>query len=721
MLFAFLLALAADTTLAVPVSEDTAVYSSPALRDLVRSAVEINRRVPEQLGGYRARLESEISYGNRRSEGMEMAVGIEQIASTLTWDRTGSYEQVVTGYRSQSIGASFATLSFFRNGWAIPSLYGNRLALLFGRDTSEAARRQRTRRSAEPLYAIHPLADDREEYYRYSGGDTIVTLRVDGREIPIVRVEVTLRPNVAARSVIFLGELHLDAARHQVVRMRGFFATVGGPKARFDLLRGAALQGIAFVEAENAEVNGAFWLPAYQRFEAHAASNAAGDGRAIFRIITRYRDREILPPPPGITVGAADDTLVVHPFRLLVRNADTLSAFRDWGSEIGAATASVTAEDFGDVAPDAWRPDGAPRLSVETERALDVVRVDRIQGVFTGAGLVMRFRDAVPGLTLRTAAGYAWSEQTVRGRLVAEYRRGRTTTSLRAVRSLDLTNDFRSPYDSGSTTGALFGRNEYDYVDRWSAGAQVQRFLGRSQRAQLRVELAATEDRDVVVHLPRSPVGLGQDFRSNRPVTAGHYARSVVTLDYRPNVSLEFLRPGVGARLTYERGDGELEYQRLEGRFTARANRGPLVFGARLDAGITTPDAPPQQLFELGKNQNLPGYGYKEFAGDQAAVFRAQVLWASGWMGAPLRLAQRVWLPSPAPALALGVQAGWTGASNASALSTITALGSIPSERVRSSGSLTLRFFGGAVGIGAARPIDYPGSWRWVIEFGQRL
>ena len=720
MFFALLLAFSADTA-AQPAVSDTARYATRALREVVERASETNRRVPAELGGYRARLESEISFGNRRSERMEMAVSIEQVASTLTWDRTGSYEQVVTGYRSQSIGAQIATLGFFRNGWAIPSLYGNRLALLFGRDTSESVRRRRDRRGGDPLYAIHPLAEDREAYYRYTGGDTVMMLRVDGREISIVRIGVELRDDVPERSVVFLGELEVDVTRHHLVRMRGYFAVVGGPKPRFDILKEARLQGIAFVEAVNAEVNGTFWLPAYQRFEAHATSNTVGEGRAIFRILTRYRDRTLLPPPDDVAVGSPEDTLVVRPFRLLVRNSDTLSAYRDWASDIGSATAEVNAEDFNDVAPDRWRADGPPRFSLETERLLDVMRVDRVQGVFTGIGAVVRFRDAAPGLTVRTAAGYAWSERTVRGRVITELRRGRTTTGLRASRSLDLTNDFRNPYDSGSTTAALFGRDEYDYVDRWSAGVQVQRFIGRDQGALLRVEGGIAEDRAAQVHLTRSPVGLGRDFRVNRAITPGKYARSVLTYEWRPDVSLEFLRPGMGARVIYERGDGALEYQRIEGRFTARANHGPFVLGARLDAGITTPDAPPQQFFEIGKNQNLPGYDYKEFAGDQAAVVRAQALWGSGLWGAPVRLSTRLWLPPPAPALALGIQAGWTRASTPAAASTITLLGSTPTGHVRSSGSLTLRFFGGAVGFGAARPLDYPGKWRWVLEFGQRL
>jgi len=305
--------------------------------------------------------------------------------------------------------------------------------------------------------------------------------------------------------------------------------------------------------------------------------------------------------------------------------------------------------------------------------------------------------------------------------VVAEYRRGRTTTSVRAGRSLDITNDFRNPYDSGSTTGPLFGRDEYDYVDRRSAALYVSRFLGLRERAQLRVEYGFVRDRHVAANLTQSPLGFGRDFRLNRPATDGDYQRSAMTLEWRPDVSLEFLRTGVGARLYYERGDGGLSYQRIEGRFAARTNRGPLAFGARLDLGMTNPSVPPQHLFELGRNQSLLAYDYKEFAGDRAAVLRGHVLLRFPIFGAPIRLTQRLWLPPAAPALAFAAQAGWAEASNATALNTVTALGSTTTGHVRSSASLTLRFFGGAVGVGAARPLDYPGAWRWVFELGQRF
>jgi hypothetical protein len=125
-------------------------------------------------------------------------------------------------------------------------------------------------------------------------------------------------------------------------------------------------------------------------------------------------------------------------------------------------------------------------------------------------------------------------------------------------------------------------------------------------------------------------------------------------------------------------------------------------------------------LFELGKNQNLPGYDYKEFAGDQAVVARALAIYRLPWLGAPLRVTDRLWMPPIAPSLALGVQSGWTRASSAAALANVTALGSVPTGHPRASVSLTFRVLGGSIGFGVAHAIDHPARPRWLVEWGMR-
>jgi hypothetical protein len=143
-------------------------------------------------------------------------------------------------------------------------------------------------------------------------------------------------------------------------------------------------------------------------------------------------------------------------------------------------------------------------------------------------------------------------------------------------------------------------------------------------------------------------------------------------------------------------------------------------------------------LFELGENQNLPGYGYKEFAGNQAAVLRGLVMYPLPLWRAPLRLG-RWMLPGVGPAVSFGAQSGWADASTDAARSAIARLGTVndatlglpgsvigapvsrPTDGIKSSIDFRLRFFGGAVSVGAARATDRHQSWKLVAGLAQIL
>ena len=759
-----MLTLALAAQLAATQIRDTATYATPAVRALVTEAARMNNRVPPTLGKYHATLESEISFGGRRSGGTEVSFSIEQVASDLSWARTGDFEQHITGYRSQSVGPQLATLGFFRYPWAVPSLYGNRLALLFGRDSirrttprgvrgaagaggrgggAPAGARgggapvgERTGLSRDPqtvTFAVHPLATDRERVYRFSGGDTVEKLTVSEREIRIVKIEVTPKANLPPRTAVFSGEVDLDVDRKNVVRMRGSFATTGdAPSGPFGLLKPLQLQGVVFVELVNSEVNQEYWLPSYQRFEAQAITALFGDSKAVFRIVSRFRNYAITPPESTLKI-ARSDTLRARPHVLSVAPRDSLSRFDRWIEDLGVMSAATSSEDFADVAPRQWRQDGTPLVRVQAERLSDFARFDRIEGIFTGAGVSARMRDAAPGLTLRAVGGYAWSERTARGRASAMLERDAWTYALRAGRSLDVTNDFRNVLDSGSSLGALFGQDNYDYVDRYSASASATRtFAKRSARAG--IEVGWADDRAVVNQLSRGPIG-GQLFLANRGVDQGNWLRTALKLEWHPDEAAEFMKPGFGAALSYLRGDGQLNFQRAELRLNARTNSGPWTFASRLDAGVVFGSPPPQQLFELGSTENLPGYDYKVFAGNQAVVVRGLAMYQLHLLRAPIRVTQRFWLPAAAPALAVSLQGGWTGASNEVASAAILRLGSqaaigqplrglptpvsVVTGNARESVSMGIRFFGGTIGLAVARPIDRGAAWKGRVEFGQ--
>jgi hypothetical protein len=720
--------------LAAVVNLDTATYASPALRSLVAEAVLVNTRVPAMLGGYHATLESEIAIGERDGAGHEAEESIEEVASELTWRRTGTFEQHIIGYRSQALGLQFASIGFFRNSWVVPSLYGNRLSLLFGMDTGGShgsgsranAARSGDRGAQSTLVAVHPLSVDRDLVYRFRGGDTVEHVTVGGRDIRIVRIEVEPRPTLPFRAVVFSGEIDLDAERKHVVRMRGSFAATPSrpPGLLAGVLGSVRPAGITFVEFVNSEVNGQYWLPSYQRVEVQGMFPPMGDAKAVLRIVSRFSGYVISPPGLATATGAtAGDTLRSLPHVLTTATRDSLSSFRAWRDEIGAATAPTSSDDFTDVAPARWRPDGPPEVLLQAERFSDLLRYNRIEGIFTGAGVAARLRNAVPGLTLRALGGYAWSERTARARVSAELDRGAWSYALRAGRSLDITNDFRDPLDSGSTLGALIGTDDYDYVDRYSAGGAASRsFAGTGLRARL--EAGWADDRAISNTLATNP--FHASYLPNRGVDPGSYLRTAFTLSWNADAAAEYLQPGLGARLSYLRGDGALNFQRVEAQLTTRRNAGRWTIASRVDAGAVLGTPPPQQLFELGRTESLPGYGYKQFAGDQAVVFRTLLMYRLNTLTAPLRITRRYWLPALAPALALTAECGWTGASDAVARAAILQLGETGGQPVstltgdaRSTVAAGIRVFGGALGVSMARALDRPDRWRAQLDFGQ--
>ena len=735
---------------------DTSTYRTPALRALVTEAARINHRVPATLGRYHAQLESEISVGATNGVGAENALTLEQVASDLTWNRIGEFEQHVIGYRQQAAGLQFSTLGVLQNSWAVPSLYGNRLALLFGSDTGRRGigRGSNDRRT---MFAVHPLSDDRERYYRYAGGDTIQELKVGDRTIRIVRLEVAPRGVLPARSVVFTGEVDLDMDRKHIVRMRGAFAVAGeepqGPLG--GILKATRLEGIAYVELVNSEVNQEFWLPSYQRFEAQATAAMLGDSKAVFRIVSRFRNYDIETPAQAHLAVA--DTLRSAIHALTKATLDSLAAYGTWKEEIGSATSATHADDFKDVSPARYRGDGPGTFELQAERLSDFGRFNRIEGLYTGLGVTYHGNATLPGYTLQLQGGYAWTEKTLRGRVAVELKRGGWRYALRVGRTLDNTNDFRNVFDSAGTIGAFFGQDRYDYVSRGFALVSAQRDLLGGD-ARVRVESGWMRDEATVNHVSWAPIK-GKRYLPNRSIAPGDYVRTKVVYQWHPDANAEFMRTGWGAQVKYTRGDGQVAFQRLEVQAEERVNRGRWTYAGRFDAGtMLGREFPPQYLFEAGSESGLAGYNYKEFVGTEAALLRGIAMYRLGVMERPIRLTERFWLPGIAPALTVGVQSVWTAIPGGTPASVgLNALTTQPpyacsiaslarsnlsvgiSDPVvpasdgapcasdytstasppRTTISAGLRFFGGAFGLVIGRPVDHAAPWKLDLLFGR--
>ncbi|HWZ59683.1 MAG TPA: hypothetical protein VNW46_11970 [Gemmatimonadaceae bacterium] len=689
------------------VASADSIYATPALRAVVALAADHNRRPPPTLQSYRARIESELAALVRRADGTEGTIEIEQVASDARWRRSGTYEQHIIGYRAQLAALAPSLVGLVRQSWTVPVLYGNRLSLLFGVDTSRAARSRDS-----TIVVMHPLAEDRERIYRYTGGDTVATLRVPGaaRAIPLVRVHVEPSAHLRTRALVFRGDLYLDATTDQLVRMRGVFALVDGHRG----LRAVVLQSVFVIDLTNAEIDGAYWLPADQRIEAQVASPFAGTGRIVVRVRSHYSRYVVNDTGVGPMVG---DTLMWGPHPVTYAPSDSVTRYGGWTLPLGAATTAVRAADYDDLAPDYWRPTGRPRLDWRVDRFSDFLRVDRVEGLYTGYGAALRFRDAAPGLVAHGNVGYAWTERTMRGAVGLDWTRpdASLVAGVRVERALDNTNDFRTSFADGPTIEALVAQDDYDYVDRRRATVFAERAWGASRDVVARVEAGAGDDRGEARRVLRPPifpwVFVGDStFRVNRGVLPGGYGRVAVTVALHPDVDAGYATPGFGVRLRDEWAGGDLSWNRAEARIVERQPVGPFTLLGRGDAGIVTGTViPPQQLFELGFDEGLTSYNYKQFAGDRAALLQGEIQYALPIraLSRPIRLPGGFFLPGPAPALAAGVQSGWTEVGTAAAARAVAQLNapSAPTHGLRSSIDLLVRAFGGAVGVGAARAV----------------
>ena len=715
--------------LQVQVADST--HAASALRDLISRAAAENRAPAPELAGYSATVETELALILRDSIGREIVGQLEQLAALATWQRANNeYELHVVGFRSQSLGAPYSALTFTRM-YTVPTLYGNRLVIGMNDglprqpvDTA-AVRRAIQRDSAEGrerYRAIHPLAADRDRYYRFTGGDTVATLYYSNRRIPIMRVFVAPVRRPESNFAAFEGELDFDAERHQLVRMRGRLVTISSEKLPL-VARTTGALAVAFMEFENVEIDGRYWLPAYQRSEFQAQMGLLGDTRPIYRIISRFRDYRIHTDTAVLAAGA--DTLARTKARLTFAPADSVSAYSTWQENLGAASAEVSGGDFDDLAPDAWRPTGRPIMRFWPRYLEEVARYNRVEGLYTGVSASVNFRDAAPGLSLRGSTGLGWTSHSVRGGLSASLARDKWIHSARIERTLASTNDFLLTLESGLSLGPLFGGNDdADYVDRRAVALNTTRVFRDVDRALLTVEGAIVEDRAEVARLEKGVFG-SELYRPNRNASPGHYVRGSARLEWHPRVTGESLSPGFGARLTYEVAAGDLDWQRVEARLAMRHYWRGFAFASRLDAGaVFGAVLPPQVMYEIGGVHDLPSYEYKEFGGDRAAVGRALAAYYVPFARSPLRIGRLV-LPGISPGIGMGIQGGWTDATTEAARSALRSLGgdgitplSRPTDRVRATADFRVTFLSGALGFGISRPIDQPGEWTPFFVWG---
>ena len=220
----------------------------------------------------------------------------------------------------------------------------------------------------------------------------------------------------------------------------------------------------------------------------------------------------------------------------------------------------------------------------------------------------------------------------------------------------------------------------------------------------------------------------GGTFRANRGVREGSYALAILEGELHPSVAGEGIQPGLGAKAHVEVARGGLEWQRTELALWSRTDWKTITLELDANAGAVFGAAlPPQTLFELGGERTLPGYDYKEFAGDRAALFRAYAGYGLQRWQRPHRVWRNLYLPGVAPGLAIAVQGGWTSITSVAARTAIAELGpplaasaiSRATDGVRATFGGGITLFSGVMHLGIARPVDHPAPWRVVWGVGR--
>ncbi|HEV8358017.1 MAG TPA: hypothetical protein VGQ17_14790 [Gemmatimonadales bacterium] len=712
--------------------------AAPAPCRLLDAAAAANQAAMLAPGGYRATIETETSTLGRREGRISGATLLEQTSSRARWSSGGGFEQHVVGSRSFPNAIPLSRLAFLRIGWVMPTMSGERLPLIARSGPGETSFDESLRGRFAAEIIVHPLASDRDKYYRFEGDSAPVSRRDGGGLRQVVPVTVIPRDDLGEPETLFEGEMDLDPASYAVVRLFGRFRVVGRAR-RGGLLHFADMfePTVTLVDLENQQLPGGLWVPLVERFEIQAASSLSSGYGAARRVISRFHEVEPL-AAEGIPVAIAAST---SGYVLTSAPGDSLRSFRNWYARAGSATDAVSEADFSRYRPDRLQPAGRPFLAVQGLQSGDFLRFNRIEGLFTGLSLMAHLRDAAPGLTVRAAGGYGWSEQRGRGMAGAAWEKGIWRLEAGGARTLDVTNKFRNQFDNPAL-GAMIGRDPWDYLEREGGGAAVLRALEPTRGGIVRLELARVTDRQVVRNMEH---GLsGARLRINRNIAPGSYWRARGLVDWNPDVSPLFARDGVGFRGEIEAGSGDLDYTRVEGRVVLRKSLTRFFFIARLHAGaVLATDPPPQQLFELGGPAGLPGYDYKEFAGDRAALFRTRLSYPLPFLAAPIRIGSGITLPSLAPAISIGFQGGFTDARSGGGLAAVRALGdkyddktgelvtdpvtgeplpaAVATDKVRMSVDIRIGFFGDALAVGLARALERGRKTKLVLAFGRQF
>lgn len=663
-----------DTAAVAPELADTASattgWDGARALDLVRRAIE-RRTEPlrgrDALTTYQADARGWLYFYLDRDNSDEMnLVRVDQIALEVNWAAPGMTQQRIIGRRDEDRLPN--TMRYHLDHLTVvQNDFGNTIRLGDG-DEVRSVR--------------HPAAPGAPTIYQYRLADSL-TLYLPGASEPVRVYEVQVRPRDPARPG-FVGSLFLDRQSADIVSMRFTFTPASYVDRRLDYIR---------IALQNGLWEGKYWLPFEQRVEIRRKVpqfdfpvGAVIRGRYHidhYRFNVPLELRRFTGPR---VVAVSDSALRAFPFE-----QGLYSDLEEEGLTPGGDLASLRAEARRLIGQRFLS--GLPRLRLYAADASSILRHDRAEGLFLGAGLSWA---AAPALDVRLGGGYATAEDRGSGFMGVQRGISRVRLGARAY-----AHDLR---DLGQTPGAVGGVSTLtsvffgeDLLDPYFAdGAEVTgeaTLRGWGLTARVRLE----EQKNARLATTASVFGDSADVRPIRAISTGRFVEGRIGLHRTVGVPL---LGSASTDLDVTIGGHGDEHYVVPLLRVASDRDLPHYLGsvhAEAEWGASLGDPPPQRLFLLGGSGTLPGYDFRSFVGDR---------YARG----SIELTRELVGPWIAGRLIGG--AGWTTLRSASAPAGWDVSST---DGVRSYAGAGLSVLSDAVRLDLARGLDH-GSWQLVLS-----
>ena len=620
------------------------VFASAATEALIRRAMARHASADTTVQDYQASFRTRLTFAfGRRRWALIPPLAVEEQTGIIRWQRPNDLQIEMVGRRARARNPDIDIRSVFDEPWFVPRALDDSVRLA-GADFPERA-------------ALHPLARDGADWYRYELTDSVAVGTPGGHEVKLFRVTVTPRRTGVG---LIVGFLLIDGATGDVVRLS--FRFVGtdlwikpegdAPKDSADARM--ANKWISRLLSLNADLEYSLqdrvhWMPFRQVISGSVEIPFVSDAVVPFSFTTTFEDYEINTGRPiafrvpavrskaeaDSLQGARRDSLQADSleWRRRARDVpgvwgnggryevhlpplDSLDHFTGWNDSLELDLSGVDDKaerqlqaDLAGLAerlPNALT--GRRPSMFAVEQIADVFRYNRVQGLSAGFGYRTPFFD-VPFTTAFGSARFGLSDSRLYARLalIRDAPAGRWT--LAAYRDLPTVDPFLRPRAIGNAVNAIFtGHDEADYLLAQGGSLTYESSLGVGLDLTLS---ARVEDQASVATEATSAINdLYSDgaFAANPAIAAGTFAGMTARLDGRVGRA----RWALGADLlTGAPG----RTGKFFGEWRQRVHRGRSGLSVTARGGMGTDDPLPQSAFRLGGQATVRGFPYGALTG----------------------------------------------------------------------------------------------------------